>query len=113
MQMLSVYSKKNSWRRFAAKQPTIQTLTDVKSITNGQAWDITPYAWNAVKANTLRNCFAKTPVLPESMRIETKPAPATDIERMHHERSAGRHRLQDQEKSYFKRIVAMTSKGLG
>jgi hypothetical protein len=45
-----------------------RNFDQTKTITNGCAWSMVPYAWEQMKPSTLRNYFAKTPVLPTQMR---------------------------------------------
>ena len=52
-----------------------------KNISNGEAWTFIPSAWKHLKPRTLRSCFAKTPVLPESMREAIKGIPTSDAEK--------------------------------
>ncbi|KAI1279246.1 hypothetical protein EDD11_001547, partial [Mortierella claussenii] len=55
-------------------QETQLVLTyDGKSkISNGHAWSLISHAWGRLKAKTVRNCFASTPVLPVEMREELR-----------------------------------------
>ena len=46
----------------------VHTYDKSKAISNEHAWSHIPYAWNKIKSSTVRNCFAKTPVLPDDMR---------------------------------------------
>ncbi|KAF9896205.1 hypothetical protein BX616_007929, partial [Lobosporangium transversale] len=84
----------------------VRTFNMAKAISNGHAWSIIPYAWNSVKATTLRNCFAETPVLPEEMRQSLKTMSTTKAERNHALRYTRRHLYEEQERAYFEHLVA-------
>lgn len=45
-----------------------RNFDETTTITYGRAWSMVPYAWDQMKPSTLRNCFAKAPVLPTQMR---------------------------------------------
>ena len=84
----------------------VRTFDNAKAISNGHAWSMIPYAWNSVKAMTLRNCFAKTPVLPDDMSEQLRAMPVADAEQNHVLRYSRLHLYKTQEKAYFEHLVA-------
>lgn len=77
------------------------------SITNGRAWSLVPYAWDQMKPSILRNCFAKTPVLPTQMRDHLRQQQPTKEEQQQPKPRHTQHeKYKDQEKAYFERIIA-------
>ncbi|KAF9895740.1 hypothetical protein BX616_008931, partial [Lobosporangium transversale] len=89
----------------------VRTFDMTKAISNGHAWSIIPSAWNSVKAMTLRNCFAKTPVLPEEMRKHIRAMSSTSAERCHEVQYTRSHLYKEQERAYFEHLIASVSKG--
>ena len=76
-------------------------------ITNGHAWSLVPYAWDQMKPSILRNCFAKTPVLPTQMRDYLRQQqPTKDEQQQQKPRHTQHEKYKDQEKAYFEHIIA-------
>lgn len=86
---------------------SVRTATEGNSISIGAAWSLIPEAWSHVKPRTLRSCFAKTPVLPPHVREFLKSTPPE--QQAHVARPRRRHRLRQQERQYFERLVASTA----
>jgi hypothetical protein len=77
------------------------------TITNGRAWSLVPYAWDQMKPSTIRNCFAKTPVLPPQMRDHLRQQQPTKEEQQQPTPRYTQHETyRAQEKAYFEHIVA-------
>lgn len=87
----------------------IRNYDKKKCISNGQAWSLIPHAWGRVKPQTLRNCFANTPVLPEEMRRQLRAYPASH--------GSGSVPLllsrpsdhKEKERAYFEHLIAETA----
>jgi hypothetical protein len=78
-------------------------------ISNGEAWSLIPHAWNRVKAQTLRNCFAKVPVLPDEMREQLRSHPLAQVERRGSLLRSRRNAYKEEERTYFEHLIAATS----
>lgn len=77
------------------------------TISNGHAWSLVPYAWDQMKPSTLRNCFAKTPVLPTQMRDHLRQQQPTKEEQQRPTPRYTQHeKYKEQEKAYFEHIIA-------
>jgi len=77
------------------------------NITNGHAWSLAPYAWDQMKPSTVRNCFAKTPVLPTQMCDHLRQQRPTKEEQQQPTPRYTQHETyKDQEKAYFEHIIA-------
>lgn len=82
------------------------------SITNGHAWSLVPYAWDQMKPSTIRNCFAKTPVLPTQMRDSLRQQrPTKEEQQQPKPRHTQHEKYKDQEKAYLEHIVAKIGVG--
>jgi len=83
------------------------------SISNGRAWTLIPYVWDEMKPSTLRNCFAKTPVLPTEMREELRRRRPTKDEQQSEPQHTQYEQYKEQEKAYFEHIIAEVRTGNG
>jgi len=87
----------------------IRNYGNKKNISNGLAWTLIPYAWSRVKALTLRNCFAKTPILSPEMREQLRRWPSTPTEQEQSLQYSRHDRYQEQERAYFEHLIAETT----
>jgi hypothetical protein len=84
----------------------IRTYDKSKAISNGHAWSHIPYAWNRVKSSTVRNCFAKTPVLPDDMRQQLRQRPPAPQEQRENIQYSRRNDYQEEARAYFEHLIA-------
>lgn len=84
-----------------------QTVT----ISNGRAWTLIPDAWDEIQPSTLRNCFAKTPVLPTEMREALHRRRSTKEEQQPKPPPTQGEKYKEQEKAYFEHIIAKVGEG--
>ncbi|KAG0311343.1 hypothetical protein BGZ97_011914 [Linnemannia gamsii] len=77
-----------------------------EAITNGHAWSLVPYTWNHVKSSTIRNCFAKTPVLPEEMREQVRRRLSRKQEQLELTTYSMRDQFKEQERAYIEHLIA-------
>ncbi|KAG0256946.1 hypothetical protein BGZ95_005366, partial [Linnemannia exigua] len=79
---------------------------DAKSISNGHAWSLLPFAWNRVKASTIRNCFAHVPILPTRMRDELRSRRPRKQEQLELKDFTIRNQHIRQERTDFEHLIA-------
>ncbi|KAK3837894.1 MAG: hypothetical protein JOS17DRAFT_837625, partial [Linnemannia elongata] len=77
-----------------------------KAISNGHAWSLVPFAWNKVKASTVRNCFAKTPVLPDDMRQQLRQRSTAPQEQRENIQYSRRNDYEKEARAYFEHLIA-------
>lgn len=78
-------------------------------ISNGEAWSLIPHAWSRMNAQTLRNCFANTPVLTDDMRQQLRSYPLARVDRRGTLHQSRCNDYKAQERTYFEHLVAATS----
>lgn len=83
-----------------------RTFDGAKCISNGRAWTLIPHAWSQTKPSTLRNCFAKTPILPTSMREELRQRQTTRAEQPERLQSTLYQQYAERERAYFEHLIA-------
>jgi hypothetical protein len=88
------------------KTNIVRNYTQDDAITNGHAWSVVPYAWNYVRALTIRNCFFKTPVLPKEMCERLQRRPSSKQEQLELAAYSMRDQFKEQEKTNFKHLIA-------
>jgi len=84
----------------------VRNFDNANCISNGRAWALIPYAWNRIKPSTLRNCFAKTPVLPMNMREELRGRRPTKDEQRPTLQYSPPQGYNIQMKTYFEHLIA-------
>ncbi|KAF9545544.1 hypothetical protein EC957_010853 [Mortierella hygrophila] len=84
----------------------VRDYDNAKPISNGQAWSLLPYAWNKVKASTIRNCFAHAPVLPEAILEDLRRRPSFMEEQLELAEYSLRNNYTEQEETYFQHLIA-------
>jgi len=87
----------------------IRNYDKQNAIANGLAWSLVPYAWSRVKPQTLRNCFASVPVLPEEMREQLRRRPMTPVEQPKILYRPEHSEHKDKERAYFEQLIAEAS----
>lgn len=81
------------------------------TISNGCAWTLIPDAWDEIQPSTLRNCFAKTPVLPTEMCEALHRQRSTKDEQQPKPQHTQGEKYKEQEKAYFEHIIAKVGEG--
>lgn len=84
----------------------VKTYDKSKAISNGHAWSLVPFAWNKVKASTVRNCFAKTPVLPDDMRQQLRQRTTAPQEQRENIQYSRRNDYEKEARAYFEHLIA-------
>lgn len=84
----------------------VRTYDKTKAISNGHAWSLIPYAWNRVKATTVRNCFAKTPIVPDDMRQQLRRRPTAPQEQRESIQYSRRNDYKEEARAYFEHLIA-------